>query len=231
MHHVPHPSTSRAVAPWLGVAAGVLNVNFALERVLGHPSPIASTVVSDLAVDGHPWSWAYRAGDVGSAVLLVGLCGLGWRASRGRLWRLGVAMLAVFAVTTLLAVVFPEHCPASAAECAAADAGWGDGLHDAISTLGTTCGVLSAAVLAVALRRLPALRAVATLHAAAFVVAGGLGLFFIWAQTTGHVTWLGWPQRAQIVTLSAWYAVVGVSVARMEHLRRADGRRPDRMPP
>lgn len=224
MRDVPRSATSRALAPWLGLLAGLLNVNFVLERVLGHPTPIATTVVSDLAVDGRPWSWVYRSGDVGSAVLLVVLCALAWRAARSRLWRLGVAMLAVFAVTTLLAVVFPEHCAAAAVECAAGDHGWGDVLHDAISTLGTTCGVLSAGVLAWAVRRHAALRPLAVLHAAAFVLAGGLGLFFIWAQTTGHLSWLGWPQRGQIVTLSAWYAVVGLSVARMADLRRAPAR-------
>ncbi|MGN6610293.1 MAG: DUF998 domain-containing protein, partial [Angustibacter sp.] len=219
---MPSPPASRALAPWLGVVAGLLNVNFLLEWVLGHRGPIATTVVSDLAVDGHPWSWVYRTGDVGSAALLLVLCALGWRAVRGRGWRLGIAMLAVFALSTLLAVVFPEHCAASAAECpAAAEHGWGDALHDAISTLGTTSGVLGAAVLAWAARRRGELRPLAVLHAAAFVLAGGLGLFFIWAQTTDHVTWLGWPQRAQILTLSAWYAVVGLSVARMADLRRA----------
>ncbi|KQX69413.1 hypothetical protein ASD06_16960 [Angustibacter sp. Root456] len=232
MQGVPSLPASRALAPWLGLAAGVLNVNFVLETVLGHPGPIARTVVSDLAVDGHPWSWAYRTADVASAVLLVMLCALGWRAGRGRLWRLGVAMLAVFALSTLLAVVFPEHCAASATECPAArDQGWGDVAHDAISTLGTTCGVLGAAVLAMATRRIPRLRPVAALHAAVFVLAGGLGLLFVWAQTTGHLAWLGWPQRGQIVTLSAWYVVVGVSVARMEHLRRARAPRPEKMPP
>ncbi|MGN6300661.1 MAG: DUF998 domain-containing protein [Angustibacter sp.] len=226
------PPASRSAAPWLGLAAGVLNVNFLLEGVLGRPRPVATTVVSDLAVAGHAWSWVFRTGDVASAVLLLALCALGWRAARGGGWRLGLVLLGLFAASTLLAVVFPEHCAAAATQCpATADQGWGDVLHDVISTLGTTCGVLSAGVLAWATRRTASLRRLSAVHGAVFVVAGGLGLLFVWAQSTGHVSWLGWPQRGQILTLSAWYLAVGLSVARMEHLRRARAARPDRMRP
>lgn len=214
-------SASAPVAWWLGIAAGLLNVNFLLESLVGHSAP-AATVVSDLARSGRPWSWVFRAGDVGSAVLLLALAALAWQAGRDRRWRVGVVLLGLFALSTLLAVVFPEQCAAAAAACrGGADHGGGDLLHDTISTLGTTCGVLSAGALAAALRRRADLRSLAVVHAAVFVLAGALGLGFIWAQTTGHVAWLGWPQRAQIVTLSAWYAAVGLSVARIANLRGA----------
>lgn len=228
---VLRPPASPRLAPWLGLAAGLLNVNFALEVLLAPRRSVATTVVSDLAVAGRPWFWAFQAGDVASAVLLLVLSLLGWASSHDRRWRVGIALLAAFAASTLLAVVFPAHCGASASCPRTAEVSWADGLHDAISTLGTTSGVFSAAVLGWAAFRLRPLRPLAALHAAAFVLAGGLGLLFIWAQTTGHDSWLGWPQRLQIITLSAWFVAVGVSVARTAHLRRARAPRPDRMPP
>ena len=220
------PASARS-AVGLGVAAGLLNVNFLLEWLLDHRTPLSSTVVSDLAIPGRPWSWAFRLGDVGSALALLVLCALAWRR-RGTAWRVATAMLGVFALTTLLAVAFPEHCPASAAvaECAT-DGGWADVLHDAVSTAGTTCGILAAAVFAWALRRESAV--LARSHITAALVAGALGIVFVWAQTTGHVDGIGWVQRAQIVTLSAWFAVVGWSVAEPDAPSRATGARPDRM--
>jgi hypothetical membrane protein len=192
----------------------VLNVTFLLEPVVGRASPAATTVVSDLSISGHPWSWVFRAGDVGSALALLALAALGWRAGSATRWRLGIVLLAVFALSTLLAVVFPEQCAAAATACPAhAGPAWGDVLHDTISTLGTTCGVVSAGVFAWAVHR-RRWKLEAALHAAAFVVAGGLGLLFVWAQSTGHDAWVGWPQRAQIVTLSLWFVLVGTTVAR-----------------
>ncbi len=223
------PDLARHPAWWLGLAAGVLNVNFLLEWLLPHHTPVASTVVSDLAAPGQPWNWAFRLGDAASAVLLLALCALAWRADRSPVWRVATAMLALFAASTLMAVVFPEQCTVSGAgSCAAAatDHGWGDVLHDTISTLGTTCGVLAAAAYAWATRRA---RSLSRLHLAAFALAGALGLVFITSQAAGHLTWLGWPQRGQILTLSAWYALVGASVARAPTWTSSAPSAPERM--
>lgn len=220
------------LAPWVGLAAGVLNVNFLLEWALPHRTPIALTVVSDLAAPERAWHWAFRLGDAGSSVLLLVLCALAWAvAGRGaRAWRVGTLGLALFAATTLFAVLVPEQCTAtSVPPCPpnVLDKGLGDLLHDVMSSLGTTCGIFAALAFAVATR---GARREAWAHLAAFLVAGGLGLFFIFAQVGGHDAWLGWPQRAQIVVLSAWYVVVGHSV-RTRAAASSPDHRPAKMAP
>jgi hypothetical protein len=217
-------------AAWLGVGAGLLNVNFLFEWVLPHHSPVAVTVVSDLAASGQPWNWAFRVGDALSAGLLLALCWLALTSrtrARTLAWRAATVLLVAFAASTLLAVVFPEHCTVAAGrECREATSGGWDVVHDTISTIGTSAGVLAAAVFAWATRRR---RALARLHLLAFVLAGGLGLVFVTAQAGSRTELLGWTQRGQIAVLSAWYVVVGVSVALRRTSPSSAGRRPDKI--
>lgn len=226
VHSRPAPARDPASwwAAWLGVGAGLLNVNFLVEWVLPHHSPVAVTVVSDLAASGQPWNWAFRVGDALSAGLLLVLCRLALTSrtrARTLAWRAAIVLLLAFAASTLLAVVFPEHCTVAAGrECREATSGGWDVVHDAISSIGTTAGVLAAAVFAWATRRS---RALARLHLLAFVLAGALGLVFVTAQAGDRAELLGWTQRAQIVVLSAWYVVVGVSVALRRPRRRRLG--------
>jgi hypothetical protein len=151
-----------------------------------------------------------------------------WIVGRSRPWRVATVLLALFAVSTLLAVAFPEHCTVSpGGHCPdAGTPGWGDLLHDTISTLGTASGIAAAAAYAWATR---ARARLAALHLAAFVLGGGLGLVFVTAQAAGHTALLGWTQRAQILVLSSWYVVVGVSVARRRTSASSSARRPDRI--
>ena len=59
-------------------------------------------------------------------------------------------------------------------------------------------------------------------HLSSFLLAGGLGVLFLVAEVTGGLGWIGWPQRAQIVVLSAWFVVIGWSLdLRRDHLTRA----------
>lgn len=211
-------SAGAGVATTLGLLAGLLNVNFLIELALPHRTPLGSTVVSDLAVGGRPWFWAFRLGDALSAVLLLALCALAWRGG-SRLWRAVAVTTAVFALSTLLAVLFPEHCAVSAAHpCAAslAEQSWRDTVHDLISTLGTACGIVAALLAALATRAArPGRRGVEPAgHLAAFVLGGAAGLAFMLLQAAGGRHGLGWIQRGQIAVLSAWFAWVGRSVSR-----------------
>ncbi|WP_426565959.1 DUF998 domain-containing protein [Angustibacter sp. McL0619] len=217
----------RRTGLWLGVAAGLLNVNFLLELVLTHRSPIMTTMVSDLATSGRELFWAFRAADATSAVLLLVLAVLAWRCCRTRTWRAGTVLLGVFAASTLLAVLFPEHCAMSTdASCPTrlVDQGLDDAVHDLISSVGTSCGVLACLVFAAASR---GRRAELVCHLVAGVLAAALGLVFVSTQQAGAVAMLGLTQRAQIVVLSAWYAVVGWSV---DGHRAARARAPATMP-
>ncbi|GAB3590813.1 hypothetical protein GCM10027446_06710 [Angustibacter peucedani] len=209
------PAGARRAAVVLAALAGVLNVNFLAEWLLPHRTPVAVTVVSDLAAPGRAWDWVFRTGDTLSAALLLVVCVLAWRAAvTSPAWRAATVLLGVFAVTTVLAVLVPEGCTASTdPSCGGLLGGGGlsDAVHDVVSTLGSTCGLAAALCFAVATRRT---RSEPALHLAALALAGALGLAFLVAQATGATSWLGWTQRGQIVVLSAWFAVVGWSVDR-----------------
>ena len=211
-------SAGAGVATTLGLLAGLLNVNFLLELALPHHTPIGSTVVSDLAVGGRPWFWAFRLGDASSALLLLALATLAWRGG-SRLWRAVAVTTGVFALSTLLAVLFPEHCALSVdPTCVAslAEQSWRDTVHDLISTLGTGCGIVAALLAALATQQeRPGRRAVeAAGHLTAFVLGGAMGVAFMLLQSAGGRYGLGWIQRGQIVVLSAWFVWVGRSVSR-----------------
>jgi hypothetical protein len=223
--------SNRAVPPrpglLLGLLAGLLNVNFLLEWSLRGHTPIATTMVSDLATSGRPWFWAFRLGDAISAALLIVLCLLAWRAGSTASWRWATALLLLFALFTLFAVVFPEQCAGSTdASCPTqlTEQAWADALHDLISSVGTSCGVLACLAFAWTTRG-KGLEPI--VHLVAGVLAGVLGLVFVVVQQLGVDGWLGWTQRAQIVVLSAWYAAVGWSV---DGRRAAARTRPGTMP-
>jgi hypothetical protein len=202
----------------LGVLAGVLNLSFVLESLLPGPARVGVTVVSDLSVPGRPWSWLFRAADAGSALCLLALCVLllrrrssaGPRPARVA-WVAATVATAVFAVSTLVAATVTETCAASSDPSCPSDvaqASTTDLVHDAVSSVGSTAGVLAALVLAVVLRRT---RWLAGLHGAAFAAAAASGLLFVAWQAQPHDDLFGWAQRVQIVVLSAWFVVVGVT--------------------
>ncbi len=219
----PPPSGHPPIGLVLGIAAGVLNLSFLLESLLPGPTRVGATVVSDLAVPGHPWSWLFRAADAGSALCLLALCvvllrhrpapGAGSRPGRVA-WVAASVATAAFAVSTLVAATVPETCaPATDPSCpsSVAEASTTDLVHDAVSSLGSTAGVLAALVLAVVLRRT---RWLAALHGAAFAAAASSGLVFVVWQAQTHDDLSGWAQRVQIVVLSAWFVVLGVTADR-----------------
>lgn len=194
----------------VGLAAGVLNCAFVVESLLPGATPASSTVVSDLAADGRPGHLLFRAADGLSALLLLAMAAALWRAARPAgqrppvtAWWLSTVGVATFALSTFGAALVSKRCSG----CTPSDApDWQDRVHDVISTLGTTGGVLAALGLAIATRRR---RPVSAAHLSSFLLAGGLGVLFSVAEVTGGLGWIGWPQRAQIVVLSAWFVVIG----------------------
>jgi hypothetical protein len=202
----------------LGVLACVLNLSFVLEVLLPGPARVGATVVSDLSVPGRPWSWLFRVADAGSGLCLLAVCVLLLRrrvhgAPRAP-WVGATVATAVFAVSTLVAAAVTETCaPASDPACPAdvVQASTTDLVHDAVSSVGSTLGVLAALVFAVLLRRTPWL---AALHAAAFAAAAASGLAFVAWQAQPQDDLSGWAQRMQIVALSSWFVVLGATADR-----------------
>lgn len=235
----PRPRRAAWRAPTgllLGVAAGVLNLSFVVEPLLPGPARPGATVVSDLSVPGRPWSWAFRTADIASALCLLALCVLtllmltrrhhGVMGNAGlaqRAWTAGWVATAVFAVSTVVAAIVTETCAAGVdASCpdSLADAPAPDLVHDVVSSLGSSCGVVAALLLAVAMRQT---RWLSRLHAVAFVVAAVTGLAFIALQAQPDDVVSGWVQRVQIVVLSAWFVVVGLTADHVVGRRGAAG--------
>jgi hypothetical protein len=224
---VPGSSTSHRSAALrgrggltLGVLACVLNLSFVLESLLPGPARVGATVVSDLSVPGHPWSWLFRVADVGSALCLLALCVLllphrwtlwGWSRVA---WVVAVLATAAFAASTVVAATVTETCAAAtdpACPTSVAQASTADLVHDVVSSIGSTAGVLAALVFAVLLRRT---RWLAALHGVAFAAAASSGLIFVAWQADAQDDLSGWVQRAQIAALSLWFVVLGVTADR-----------------
>lgn len=217
----------------LGVLACVLNLSFVLESLLPGPALVGTTVVSDLSAPGRPWSWLFRAADVGSGTCLLLLCAVllarrprtGARSARVG-WVAATVATAIFAVSTVVAATITETCaspfdptcPGSMAEASTTDL-----VHDAVSSVGSTAGVLAALAFAVLLRRT---RWLAALHGAAFAAAASSGLVFVAWQAQPHDDLSGWAQRVQIVALSAWFVLLGLTADRQ--LPRASSAARDR---
>lgn len=216
-----HRALPRRSGLTLGLLACVLNLSFVLESLLPGPARVGATAVSDLSIPGHPWSWLFRVADAGSALCLLALCVTLWRQRsepRGRWagagWVAATWSTATFAVSTLVAALVTETCaPASDPTCPAgiADASTTDLVHDVVSSVGSTLAVTAALTFAIVLRHR---RWLATFHAALFVAAASSGLAFVAWQAQPQDAISGWAQRVQIVALSAWFVVLGVTADR-----------------
>jgi hypothetical protein len=202
--------------------ACALNLSFVLEPLLPGSAHVGATVVSDLSAPGRPWSWLFRAADIGSGICLLMLCvvlvvhrprtsarstGIAWMAATVATSVFAVSTVVAAAVTETCAPAFDPSCPGSVAEASTTDL-----VHDAVSSVGSTAGVLAALAFAVVLRRTPWL---ATLHGAAFTAAASSGLLFVAWQAQPDDTLSGWPQRVQILALSAWFVVLGLTADRL----------------
>lgn len=205
----------------LGVLACVLNLSFAVESLLPGPALVGATAVSDLSAPGRPWNWLFRAADVGSGMCLLVLCVVllarrprGGARSARIAWVAATVATAVFAVSTVVAATvtetcappFDPSCPGSMAEASMTDL-----VHDAVSSVGSTAGVLAVLAFAVLLRRT---RWLASLHGAAFAAAAASGLVFVAWQAQPDDDLSGWAQRVQIVALSAWFVLLGLTADR-----------------
>lgn len=243
VHRSPSLRLGTVLSPGSGVVLGtlacVLNLSFVLESLLPGPAHVGATVVSDLSAPGRPWSWLFRSADIGSGVSLLLLCAVllvhrprATARSDRIAWVAATAATAVFAVSTVVAATvtetcappFDPSCPGSLAEASTTDL-----VHDAVSSVGSTAGVLAVLTFAVVLRRT---RWLAALHGVAFAAASSSGLVFAAWQARPHDDLSGWAQRVQILALSAWFVVLGLTADRLSpRVPSSAGDRRERMRP
>ena len=232
--------TGRVGPRWtmLGALAGVLNANFALEWLLPGQGDVGRSVVSDLGLASHPWSWVFRLGDALGAVLLlvIGLAllqsvrrSLTWRVAgrrmagrrvagrrvagrRVRAWRVGAWLVTGFAAATLVAALVPLSCAATAdSTCAGSPPGASPPLANLLHD-GVSIAGTTAGIAAAGVLALATRRWQALAHWLAFALAAALGLALVVGAQGEVAEWFGWVQRAQILVLSLWFAAVGRSI-------------------
>jgi len=197
---------------------------------------------SELFARGEPFRWLFGGADVITAGL-VGvaawwcLTAVGGRGVGARWARAGWGCLIVFALCTVVDVLFPLDCPPSRAPCARAEeAGrltWSHDTHLVASVLANTAVLVAMTALALAARHpdagpvpptrpgaaLSALAILATLVTAvlgardAHVVSGFL-------PTGGQ----GVAQRVQVGLVSVWLLVTAASLHRADRAAIDDGR-------
>jgi hypothetical protein len=243
VHRVSSSRLASALSPPSGVVLGILacalNLSFLLEQLLPGPARVGATVVSDLSAPGRPWNWLFRAADIGSGTCLLVLCVVllvhrprADARSDGIAWVAATVATSVFAVSTVVAATVTETCaPAFDPACPGrmAEASTANLVHDAVSSVGSTAGVLAALAFAVVLRRT---RWLAALHGAAFAAAASSGLLFVAWQVGPHDSLSGWAQRVQILALSAWFVVLGLTADRpAPRVSSSAGNRREKMSP
>ncbi|GAB3689915.1 hypothetical protein GCM10028814_31470 [Angustibacter aerolatus] len=226
-------------APGLGALAGVLGANFLLEWVLPSRSPVATTLVSDLQAVGRPWAAAFRAGDVTSSVLLAVLAAWGLRTGdRGRRWRAGLLAVLASAAATAAAALVPETCtPVPGAAPCPFDAG--AAAHEVARVLAVGGALAGALLLWLAERSRrpgePSAVRRGRVHLATALLAAASGAVVLAGRYADLPHLLGWPQRVQILVLSAWCVAIGRSVAARDGekhaLRTIDARRAQEQDP
>jgi uncharacterized membrane protein SirB2 len=106
---------------FLGICAGLLYSSWPLGYWLN--SRVAhSSLASGLEATGQPFNWLFISTDIMSSLLLVIISVLLWQKYRyGRLARLmgiGLAAIMLFAVTTIIDALLPEHCVPNLMRCA-----------------------------------------------------------------------------------------------------------------
>ena len=135
--------------------AAVLYLGLPIEALLGFPLDPASSYLSELAARDQPYAMAFRLTDgLGAVLVLAGTVLLSTRLALRRLAAYSTAALALFAVATVVDVIFPMACATSAdPECARGDAegtlGLSHQIHIVTSVLALAAGNVSAVLLSV----------------------------------------------------------------------------------
>lgn len=210
----------------LVVLAGLIGYcDFPLQWVIGSPLSLTRSYISELSVAGQPAYQAFRTGDLVAGFGLAVLAGTLtlWRPSPQM--RLGSAALTAAAATSIVDALSPMTCtPSTDIRC------W-DGDHAALLTqlsqlhtvsgvIGFTAMVIAIAAYGSALRRQSETRHLGCTGLAVAAVGAVLGCVQI-GMALAASDWTGLVERIQVLTMTAYLAVLAVVVAR-------SGGRPDR---
>ncbi|MFM9367524.1 DUF998 domain-containing protein [Streptomyces sp. Da 82-17] len=224
---------ARIAAALLGLGA-VAYTAWVLEAVLATGLDPIRTYVSELAAESQELGGLFRATDLTAGLLVC--AGAAWALARlgpHTLWfRVGWAGLLLFGAATAVDSRLPLSCtPTADPECAARET---DGLvpathtaHAISSSLAVTGALIGLVVLTAAARRDPHRRRSALARFGPWLVALELAVT-VWtlsavaAFQSGHGTWLlGLAQRAQVLLIAAWLALLVRELLRVRGPRGA----------
>ncbi|MEV6945851.1 DUF998 domain-containing protein [Streptomyces sp. NPDC051172] len=186
--------------------------SFVLEAFLHTGLSPLRSYVSELSVADRPYAFLFRAGDVTAGCCLLALAmALARRlpATRGR--ACGCVALAVTAVASIGDGLWPMPCaPSVDPVCRATDSADLDqqlGQIHTLSSLAEFTGAILAMLLLSKVLQRTGHRRPARWSLRAGVATAALGALEIAMALTG-VRWVGLPERAQVVLVSAWCAAM-----------------------
>ena len=209
---------------WAPVALLVAALGYAtwlLSYVLPVKVGTLNGYVSELPAKGQPFRWVFGSGDLVAGALVAVVAIALWLTGRGRNDKAGTVAwvaLAVFGVFTVADVLFPLDCaPSVSAACRAAEhAGTVSVVHriHAGTSVVTNLAVLvHMVVVAVTERRTPGRWSVLGRFAvplAAVNVGATLAVVILVLVGSG----VGIPQRLSVLCVSAWLALLALTLAR-----------------
>ncbi|MEU8695909.1 DUF998 domain-containing protein [Streptomyces sp. NPDC048665] len=207
-----HVGNTRVRASWLGAVVrtigGLAYSSFLLEGFFRTGLNPLHSYVSESSVAGRPYAFLFRTGDIAAGCgLLVLAMALARRLPARRPRAGGCLALAVTAAASITDGVWPMPCaPSVDPVCRAADsADLGQQLRQVhtLSSLTEFTGVILAMLLLSTVLHRTGHRRLARWSLVAGILAAALGALEIAMVLTG-VRWVGLPERAQVLLVSAW---------------------------
>ncbi|WP_143079249.1 DUF998 domain-containing protein [Streptomyces monashensis] len=207
-----HVGNTRVRASWLGAVVGTIGglaySSFLLEGFFRTGLNPLHSYVSESSVAGRPYAFLFRTGDIAAGCGLLVLAMALARRLPARCPRAGRCLaLAVTTAASITDGVWPMPCaPSVDPVCRAADsADLGQQLRQVhtLSSLTEFTGVILAMLLLSTVLHRTGHRRLARWSLVAGILAAALGALEIAMVLTG-VRWVGLPERAQVLLVSAW---------------------------
>ncbi|MEU0251622.1 DUF998 domain-containing protein [Streptomyces sp. NPDC006184] len=206
----------------LGMMGALAYSSFVLEAFLHTGLSPLHSYVSELSVTDRPYAFLFRAGDITAGCGLLALAmALARQLPATRRRTSGCVALAVTAAASIGDGVWPMPCaPSLDPVCRATDSADLDqqiGQIHTLSSLAEFTGAILAMVLLSKVLRCTGHRRSAWWSLTAGVATAALGALEIAMALTG-IRWIGLPERAQVLLVSAWCAAMARLLIRMPPL-------------